>query len=192
MGYRDIAISDLREIVRLDYDAGLLYWLPRGERFFADGARRADWRAAVWNARFAGREAVGSVSIYGYKAGTILGFAVKAHCVVFAISSGYWPEAQIDHANGNRSDNRPSNLREASNLENARNQKVFVTNTSGHRGVTWNKAEGKWKARIGGGPQRRHLGTFDSITDAVSARLKAEAELGYYPARAADGLEASK
>lgn len=47
---------------------------------------------------------------------------VKAHRVAFALMEGRWPNGDIDHINGNRSDNRWSNLRECSRSENLHNQ----------------------------------------------------------------------
>ena len=50
-------------------------------------------------------------------------------------------------------------------------------NTSGAKGVTFNKFAGKWQAKIGSGTGRaKHLGYFESMDQAVMARAKAEAE----------------
>lgn len=47
---------------------------------------------------------------------------VYLHRVVWAIDKGQWPKMCIDHVNGNKTDNRIGNLREASGSENKRNQ----------------------------------------------------------------------
>jgi hypothetical protein len=50
-------------------------------------------------------------------------------------------------------------------------------NTSGAKGVTFNKSAGKWQAKIGNGTGRaKHLGYFESMDQAVMARSKAEVE----------------
>lgn len=51
-------------------------------------------------------------------------------------------------------------------------------NTSGSKGVTFNKSAGKWQAKIGNGTGRsKHIGYFESMDQAVTARAKAEAEM---------------
>lgn len=64
-----------------------------------------------------------------------------------------------------------------------RDKSMQRNNTSGVTGVTFNKNADKWQAKIGvGRGVVRHLGYFGSIEEAVSARLKAQSELGYAPA----------
>jgi hypothetical protein len=51
-------------------------------------------------------------------------------------------------------------------------------NTSGSKGVTFNKNAGKWQAKIGNGTgNAKHLGYFETMDLAVMARTKAEAEM---------------
>jgi hypothetical protein len=85
---------------------------------------------------------------------------------------------QIDHINGIRYDNRKSNLRKATKLENARNEKIAKNNTSGKTGVYWEKTSGKWRAYIGLNYKNLKLGDFDSYEDAVQTRINAE--IKYY------------
>lgn len=82
----------------------------------------------------------------------------------------------IDHRNGKetRNNNRKYNLRICTIQENGMNIAVRVDNTTGVTGVTWDKYENKWIARIGYKGQRIHLGYFNSFDDAVYARKKAE------------------
>lgn len=49
-------------------------------------------------------------------------------------------------------------------------------NTSGRKGVSWNKGHGKWQAYIGVHGKSIKLGYFDSIDDAIKAREEAEKE----------------
>jgi hypothetical protein len=81
---------------------------------------------------------------------------------------------QGDHINRNKLDNRKSNLRIATLIENNRNRNIQKNNTSGIIGVSWAKTNNKWRSRIG----RKLLGHFDDFNDAVLARLLAEEE--YY------------
>lgn len=77
-----------------------------------------------------------------------------------------------DHINRNPLDNRRSNLREASNKQNQENVGLRSDNTSGHRGVYWDR--NKWRARIKHNGKLLHLGSFDELKDAIAARKHAE------------------
>ncbi len=52
--------------------------------------------------------------------------------------------------------------------------KLISTNTSGHRGVVWDKARKKWIAQIEFKGKRYYLGRYDNLEDAIRAREKAE------------------
>lgn len=80
----------------------------------------------------------------------------------------------VDHINGDVTDNRKSNLRITNKYRNAQNRKIPSNNTSGVKGVNFNKGMGKWVARIGYFGKRIHLGAFDNFEDAVKARKEAE------------------
>jgi HNH endonuclease len=72
----------------------------------------------------------------------------------------------IDHVDGNPLNNRRSNLRGCTTAENQWNTKLFSTNTSGHRGVSWNKRKKKWSVSIS-------IGMFSSISEAAAAYERA-------------------
>lgn len=79
-----------------------------------------------------------------------------------------------DHINRNPLDNRKSNLRKATSLENMKNQSRHKNNTSGVSGVGWHKGIEKWCARIGVDNKMINLGCFNNKDDAIKARLAAE------------------
>ena len=79
------------------------------------------------------------------------------------------PKMHTDHQNGDSLDNRRMNLRICTASENCRNTKKYIHNTSGYKGVTWNKAVKKWVARIELNKKRNHLGYFIDIKDAAHA-----------------------
>ena len=54
------------------------------------------------------------------------------------------------------------------------NKKIGINNTSGHKGVSWDKRRKKWRAQIGFRGERIRLGSFENKEDAIKARLKAE------------------
>jgi len=74
---------------------------------------------------------------------------------------GRWPTKWMDHINGNRADNRLCNLREANETQNAHNAKKNNKNTSGFKGIGWDKRSGRWRARITINWKRIHLGRFE-------------------------------
>lgn len=62
------------------------------------------------------------------------GFGImSAHRIAFAIMKGHWPKGEIDHINGNRSDNRWINLRDVSQSENGINRKRILPFCKGKR-----------------------------------------------------------
>ena len=63
-----------------------------------------------------------------------------AHRLIWLLVYGQSPDQFIDHINGVRTDNRLANLRLASDAENKRNVGIRSHNTSGEKGVTWDKA----------------------------------------------------
>lgn len=163
------------KILRADFDAGKLFWLPRPAEAFA-----TEHHARTWNTRFAGEEAFSSLSNQGYRHGKIGGQTYKAHRVLWLLYTGEWPDDQLDHINGIRSDNRISNLRPVSNSENCRNQRMSLNNTTGVTGVVWHSSRNKWHARIKVDGKYRHLGLFESFELAVAARKAAEATFGFH------------
>lgn len=84
----------------------------------------------------------------------------------------------IDHIDGNKLNNRRSNLRRVSQSQNAFNCGMRSTNTSGHRGVGWCVSTQSWRAYIGVRGCYYHLGVFMDYQQAVQARLDAEVRFG--------------
>jgi hypothetical protein len=85
-------------------------------------------------------------------------------------------ELYIDHINGDRLDNRRSNLRICTHAENQRNRKATV-GSSKYKGVGFFKRDRKWAARIRFNSKLIHLGYFDNEIDAAKAHDKAAREL---------------
>lgn len=86
----------------------------------------------------------------------------------------------IDHINGDPLDNRTSNLRRVSQRENGFNRTSKNTNnSSGFRGVSWNKGRHGWDAYIKINYKKIFLGRFHSIQVAWLARRWGERTYGY-------------
>jgi hypothetical protein len=70
---------------------------------------------------------------------------------------------------GNGLNNQRDNLRFATSGQNQQNRHFLSTNTSGYRGVTWNKKSNKWQAGIKFQEKSIHLGLFDTPEGAAYA-----------------------
>lgn len=165
----------LRKLLRYDPETGSLYWLPRPSEMFPKPQQ-----ANTWNTKNAGKETF-TLTHKGYKQGTIFDAKFRAHRVAWALYYGAWPALHLDHINGDRTDNRITNLREVVRSENQRNQKRRTDNTSGATGVSWYVLQGKWVAEIYVDGKKKNLGYFDTYEEAVSARKLAEVTHGYHP-----------
>lgn len=80
------------------------------------------------------------------------------------------PHLQTDHINRDRLDNRRSNLRNVTGSVNTMNQGLSPRNTSGYRGVTWDKARKKWMATTKHLGRYVYLGRYDTAEEAAAAR----------------------
>jgi hypothetical protein len=105
-------------------------------------------------------DVAGKVSKNGYIVIKIDGKEYKAHRLAWLYVYGLFPEKQIDHINGVRSDNRIKNIREASQSQNLLNTKKRVDNTTGYKNVYFNKHTKTWyiKCQIDG--KRNTFGMF--------------------------------
>lgn len=77
----------------------------------------------------------------------------------------------VDHINGNKLDNNVNNLRYATKRENSRNAKLSKANTSGVKGITFDKKSKKWLAQIMINGRNIYIGRFRNIEDAKQARV---------------------
>jgi len=91
-----------------------------------------------------------------------------------------WPQDEIDHINGIRTDNRLVNLRSVTHRENQKNIKRSTCNTSGRVGVRWEGHRSKWRSAIKVDGREKHLGSFDSFAEASAARKAAEIKYGFH------------
>ncbi len=87
----------------------------------------------------------------------------------------------VDHKNNDKTNNHISNLRWATNKENSHNSKLRSNNTSGHKGIYFNKRAKKWRAHIKIDGIRIHIGLFANLEDAKIARVnRANEAFGIY------------
>ncbi len=126
-------------------------------------------RGKDWNKQRAGKPA-GSTKADGYMQVGFNGRVMYYHRIVWAMMSGECPDGSfIDHIDGDRSNNRISNLRLASISENNANAKIHKSNKSGIKGVSWAVKPQKWHAAIVFQKKSYFVGQFSKLEDAANA-----------------------
>lgn len=92
---------------------------------------------------------------------------IKMHQLIV----GKAPPGKVpDHENGNKKDNRKSNLRFVTRQQNAMNHSQYSNNTSGYIGAYLHKPSGGWMSKIGFDGKLVHIGTFKTAYEAAKAR----------------------
>jgi hypothetical protein len=113
----------------------------------------------------------------GYRTIRLEGRDYLAHRLAWLYMTGAWPTHQIDHINGVKDDNCFANLREATHAENNRNTGRRSDNTSGFKGVIFDRRNGgRWRAYIQKNGRMRHIGGFDTPEEAHKAYCEAARE----------------
>jgi len=115
----------------------------------------------------------------GYIRIRILGKKYMAHRLAYLYMVGEWPD-QIDHTDRNRSNNKWSNLENATDATNRKNQSLRKYNNTGHVGVTWNSKRKRYVARIGHNHKQYWLGQFKTLEEAIEARSKASSKFNFH------------
>ena len=105
----------------------------------------------------------------GYAVRHVVGSEDRRMVLMHRELMGVTSDQLVDHINHDGLDNRRVNLRVCTKAENQRNQRRNSKNTTGHKGVSYDKARGKYAACIQVDGRQITLGRFDSVDDAVSA-----------------------
>jgi hypothetical protein len=112
----------------------------------------------------------------GYLQLMIDGHMTFVHRFIWLYVYGKWPDGNIDHIDGNRSNNRLSNLRDVSQAMNIQNErKPRSNNKSGFLGVKANR--GLWKAEISIDGKTKFLGRFKTPEEAHQVYVEAKRKL---------------
>lgn len=165
------SIQMLRECVTYNAATGALTWLHRPESHFS--SPRA---AASWNTRFGGKPVLKRNRGYVVVCITVGGVESYSlgHRVAWALTTGAWPEHEVDHRSRIRDDNRWDNLRPADHLRNQWNKGIGARNKTGVKGVHVHSQNGTFIAQIKDGDRTRHIGSFNDLGSAAAAYRSAE------------------
>lgn len=151
--------SEIRELFDYNSESGVVTWK------FCGVGRRANNQAGH-------KQSNGYIEIAVQVQGKSL--RLKAHRLAWFLTYGAWPTGVVDHINGDRSDNRLSNLRDVTHKENLHN--IGTLSKSADTGIVGVRPSGcgRFKAAIEVSGKEVYLGTF--IT-------KAEARASYVTAK---------
>jgi hypothetical protein len=149
-----ITQSELKQILDYNPDTGIF-----------------TWKINCRNSKLG--KVAGCMHHTGYICITINQKQYQLHRLAWLYMHGETPKNQIDHINCIKDDNRIINLRECTIKQNAFNRKISVTNTSGVKGISFNKHLKKWTAYING----KGLGYFSDINEAKDILMKKRIEL---------------
>ena len=154
----DLTAERVRELLDYDPNTGLFTWRVAG-------IRRPAGRPAgcVYFTTRGDRRVVIKVD----------GFLRRAHRLAWLHHFGRWPKGGIDHKDGDATNNRIENLREATHQQNMQNSKTPKNNSSGFKGVRRQKKTGKFESYIILNCKQKHLGTFPTKEQAAVARASA-------------------
>ena len=121
----------------------------------------------------------GCVNNNGHLVVATCGVRMLAHKVVWVLCYNAYPPTgfDIDHKDRNKQNNHPDNLRLATRSQNNYNATKRKRNTSGYKGVSFDKARGKWDARLNADSKTYRLGRFDTAELAAAAYNEAARQL---------------
>ncbi len=162
----ELTIEEAKQRLSYDPETGEFVWRARVPGDFTAPGKPAAHQCAAWNARFAGEMALAGLT-NGYRSGPINRKYFYAHRIAWLMVHGEWPEA-IDHINGDKTDNRISNLRACDTRQNNLN----VSSKGGaskFKGVSLEKRSGSWVSNIRSEGRQRYIGAFRSEEEAARA-----------------------
>lgn len=146
-----ITQEELKSWLRYDPETGSFFWLKANSNRATVGGKAGTCKD-------------------GYTVITINRKQYRAHHLAWLYVYGEYPSLfYIDHINGSRSDNRIQNLRLATHGENLMNRGPQRKNTTGYKGIWWDKNKQLWAAMIGFNNQKKALGRYETAEDAARA-----------------------
>ena len=153
---QELSLDIVKNLLSFDEERGTLRWMISG------------------HGKNVGQEAGGIHKTDGYKVLTIFSRQYKYHRIVWLLHYGKWPDGVIDHINGDKLDNRISNLRDVSNKINLQNhRKPSIKNKSGFLGVI-KASKNRWSASLKINGKSQVVGYFKTPEEAHQAYVVAK------------------
>lgn len=158
MAANDLTAARLRELLHYDWTTGAFIWrIRRGPNL--PGAPAGAWQRI------------------GYLVIRLDGALYYGHRLAFLYVTGVWPQNTVDHIDGDKGNNRWSNLRDVPHVTNCANQHK-AQGSAGLLGAVRNRRTKNWRAIITRGDKQVHLGTFPTAQDAHEAYLAERRKAG--------------
>ena len=154
-----ITIERLKEVISYDADTGIFTWL------------------VSLNGRGKTGALAGNISVLGYRRIGIDRQCYKASRLAIFYMTGKWPEFDVDHINGDSTDDRYLNLRDVPTYVNLQNQRKAKSSnkSTGVLGVT--RSGSRFRARIGIDGRHDDIGIFPTLEQASQAYIEAKRKL---------------
>ena len=149
----------LKELIKYEPDTGNFIWIaPTRRRIVFGSIAGCLMNGGYWHIRIDAKKYL-------------------AHRLAWLYVHGEFPIEHLDHIDGNRINNRFSNIRACSRAENGQNRISNKNSTSKYLGVHWHRLSNRWQAQIRINKKPIYLGLFDSEQDAYAAYCKAKKEI---------------
>lgn len=149
----------LTEVLAYDEATGVFVWRKKRGRQAAGSVAGSPHNAGYWSIRVDGRPFL-------------------AHRLAWLYVRGDWP-TEIDHINGDRSDNRIANLRQVTRQQNCRNAAMRSHNKTGVNGVAYYPRHRRFRVIMSVDGKSRYLGSFKTLEEATAVRKSADAGIPF-------------
>lgn len=124
---------------------------------------------------------INTPSLYGYYQINIFGRPYAVHRLIFLYMTGKFPDADVDHINGDRIDNRWVNLRQVTRRENMMNVGVRSNSTTRVTGVSKRSDTGKYQVYVDVLGVRQSLGCYKTLKEAREVSRNARTAHNFHP-----------